>query len=383
MDKLRILHTADLHLGSPFSGSGFDSDKIKERKRDLFECFDSILISAQKKKVDLVIICGDLFEEERVKRSDINSIMRSLSEIAPIRCVLLPGNHDYFREGGYYNWLHWPANVYIFKERELSRFIFEDISLAVYGSAFTSPEDPERLIPKIRFEDKCKFRILAFHGSLIAKPDSAEPYRPFTVAELSGLGADYIALGHYHKPALFKNDRGRIIASYPGSPEPLNFGEIHDHSFNIVMIDNKTVSVETFSSEQRRYLRFEIECGGMKTEKDAVAACRKTAAGASENDIINFILKGALEKNLQFDREVIAAELKKHFFWAKVEDATYPDLDIESISREETTRGLFARQMLELVEESKKSGETEKMGRLNDALYYGLTALDGKRPEKR
>jgi len=383
MDKLRILHTADLHLGSPFSGSGFDSDKIKERKRDLFECFDSILISAQKKKVDLLIICGDLFEEDRVKRSDINSIMRSLSEIAPIRCVILPGNHDYFRAGGYYNWLHWPANVYIFREREFSCFVFEDISLAVYGSAFTSPEDPERLIPKIRLEDNCKFRILAFHGSLIVKPDSAESYRPFTMAELSGLGADYIALGHYHKPAVFKNDKGRIIASYPGSPEPLNFGEIFDHSSNIVAIDNKAVSIETVPSAQRRYYKFEIECGEMKTAKDVVAACRKTAACASEKDIIRFILEGALEKDLQFDREVIASELKKHFFWVKMEDATYPDIDIESISREETTRGLFARQMLELMEESKKSSETEKTDRLNDALYYGLAALDGKRPEKR
>jgi exonuclease SbcD len=383
MYKIRILHTADLHLGSPFSGSGFDSDKIKERKRDLFECFDSILVSAQKKKVDLVIICGDLFEEDRVKRSDINSIMRSLSGIAPIRCVILPGNHDHFRAGGYYDWIHWPANVYIFKEREFTSFVFEDISLAVYGSAFTSPEDPEGLIPKVKLNDKNKFRILAFHGSLIMKPDTTDPYRPFTEAELSALGADYIALGHYHKPAVYKNEKGRIIASYPGSPEPLNFGEIFDHSFNIVTIDDKGVSIETIPSARRSYYKYNAECGGMKTEKDVVSACRKVAADASEKDIIRFVLKGSLQKGLKFDRDVIAAELRKHFFWVKVEDATCPDIDIESISLEQTTRGLFVRQMLDMMEESKKSAETEKTERLSDALYYGLAALDGKRPEKR
>jgi hypothetical protein len=36
-----------------------------------------------------------------------------------------------------------------------------------------------------------------------------------------------------------------------------------------------------------------------------------------------------------------------------------------------------------MMEESKKSAETEKTERLSDALYYGLAALDGKRPEKR
>lgn len=383
MDKLRILHTADLHLGSPFSGSGFDADKIIERKRDLFECFDGILASAKTKNVDLVIISGDLFEEDRVKRSDINTIIQSLSSIAPIRCVILPGNHDHYKSGGYFDWLTWPANVYIFKDRKFSSFQFEDISLAVYGAAFTSPEDPARLMGELKLDDKCKYRILAFHGSLVPKPDTVDPYRPFMADDLSSLGADYIALGHYHKPVVIENEKGRVIASYPGSPEPLNFGETFEHSYNIVTIDDKGAAVETIPSARRRYLQFDVEVGGSKTEKDVVSACRKAAGSDLEKDIVRFVLKGTLEKGLQFDSELITAELKKHYFWVKVDDATRPDIDIESISGEETARGLFVRRMMELMDESGKSGETEKTERLSDALYYGLAALEGRRPEKR
>lgn len=385
MDKLKILHTADLHMGSPFTGSGFDADRIKQRKKDLFDCFSGILKTAQKKKVDLIIISGDLFEENRVKLSEINSILQSLSETAPIRVILLPGNHDHIRPGGYYDWLQMPPNVFLFRNREFDRFEFEDLSLAVYGSAFNSQEDSERILSRLRFDDNRKYRIAAFHGSLIPEGDETNvKYRPFSETEISDLGIDYVALGHYHKPLIMKNTHGRIIASYPGSPEPLNFGETHTHSFNIVTIENNSVNIETIPSSIRKYFMLNIDCSGMNTEKDVTAACRKTASSAAaESDIIGFNLKGRLEKGLKFDKDVIAAEMRKHYFWVKVTDETYPDIDIESISREETTRGGFARHMLELMEAERQSADTEKIERLNDALFYGLSALDGKRPEKR
>lgn len=385
MDKLRVLHTADLHLGSPFSGSGFNAEKIKQRKQDLFDCFSGILKAAQKNKVDLVIICGDLFEEDRVKRSDVNLIVQKIAEIAPIRVVILPGNHDYIRDGGYFNWLQLPPNAYLFNKHKCESFIFEDLSLAVYGSAYTAPEDPEMLMKEVVFNDDCKYRILAFHGSFLSRTDEKNvKYRPFIEQELSETGADYIALGHYHKHTIFRNSKGKIIASYPGSPEPLNFGEIHDHSFNIVTIENKSVEIETVQSAKRKYLAFEVSCKGMNTEKDVISACKKIASDtASEKDIVKFVLKGAITQGLIFERESISTELRKHFFWARIDDNTYPDLDLDAISREETTRGSFTREMLKLIDASRGSSDSVTVKHLEDALFYGLAALEGKKPEKR
>jgi exonuclease SbcD len=385
MDKLRILHTADLHLGSPFNGSGFDAERIKQRKKDLFDCFTEILKTGQKEKVDLVIISGDLFEEDRVKRSDINQIIQNIAEIAPIRVVILPGNHDYYRAGGYYDWIPLPPNAFLFRKRTFESFEFEDLSLAIYGSAFTAPEDPERMMQQVKFIDKCKYRILAFHGSLITRTDVGNvKYRPFLEEDLSEPNADYVALGHYHKHSVIKNSKGKIIASYPGSPEPLNFGEIHEHSFNIVTIENKSVEVKTVPTALRKYLEFEIICKGVNTEKDVIAACKKAASErASEKDVVRFILKGAVDKGLIFDKDTISDELRKYYFWVKVEDSTYPDVDLEAISREETTRGSFTREMLKLIDAGRESSDMNSVERLEDALFYGLAALDGKKPEKR
>jgi len=51
-----------------------------------------------------------------------------------------------------------------------------------------------------------------------------------TVDELTDTGADYIALGHIHKP----QQVGNIPAYYAGSIYPKNFGETHKAGFNVV-----------------------------------------------------------------------------------------------------------------------------------------------------
>ncbi len=54
-----------------------------------------------------------------------------------------------------------------------------------------------------------------------------------SVDDLAGIGADYYALGHIHKP----QQVGTLPAYYAGSIYPKDFGETHKAGFNIVEID--------------------------------------------------------------------------------------------------------------------------------------------------
>lgn len=54
-----------------------------------------------------------------------------------------------------------------------------------------------------------------------------------TIDDLAGIGADYYALGHIHKP----QQVGTLPAYYAGSIYPKDFGETHKAGFNIVEID--------------------------------------------------------------------------------------------------------------------------------------------------
>jgi exonuclease SbcD len=384
MNKLKILHTSDLHLGNPFTDSGFDDNKIFARRMDLINCFLRITEAAVENGVDMLIVSGDFFEEDRVRQTDIHTFCKKFKEISPIQVVLLPGNHDYYKSGGYYDWLEWPANVYIFRSKEFEKFDFPDLKLSVFGSAFTSPEDSSSLLEDFSPKDSLERSILVHHGSLIRSGDVKSQYRPFKENDLKSLKVDYIALGHYHKREIFVDDKSKIKASYPGSPEPLNFGEIYDHSFNIVTFTEDSVEIDFVQSNHRSYLHIDVDCSDLKTEEDVADKCIDLSSGrASAEDIVRFELNGIIDVGLKFDTGIIKERLGNNFFWVCVSDKTIPDYDLEIIGKEETTRGYFVRMMNGLIEGAEKSEKHEKVERLKDALYYGLSALNGRRPEKR
>jgi len=384
MDKIRILHTADLHLGNPFTDSGFDEERIHARRTDLLNCFHRMIDSAVERDIQLIIVSGDLFEEDRVRQADIYTFCDKFAGVSPMQIVLLPGNHDYYRAGGYYDWIDWPENVHIFRSRNFKKIDFPQLDLSLFGSAFTAPEDPKKVLDDFHPTESLKRRVLVHHGSLVHKADEKSAYRPFDEKSIQRLDVDYIALGHYHKPSIIKDTKGTIIASYPGSPEPLNFGEMHHHSFNIVTLDGGKVEIELVPSNKRNYLQIDVNCSGMRTEMDVTDKCMELISHkASPEDIVRFDLTGMLESGLKFDTEIIRERLKKELFWIRIADRTVPDYDIDVIEKEETTRGYFTKRMNELIKKAVKNEENEKAERLKDALFYGLTALEGKKPEKR
>lgn len=385
MGQIRIIHTGDLHLGNFFPESGFADKKIRERSQDLLRTFSGIVRAVTEKKADMLIISGDFFEEERVRAVDINKIVDELSALSPVPVVIAPGNHDYFRKGCLYDWLDWPSNVYIFREKEFAKFDFEDIGLTVYGTAFTAPEDDVNHLAKFKPAGSLAKSVLVYHGSLAIRHDEKSAYRPFAEDDLFSVGVDYIALGHYHKRRRFMTNDDSVKAAYAGSPEPLSFGEIYEHSYNLVTLNDASVDVEYIPTGSRKYFNLEIDCTNLKTDDDVVKASLSAAEekGAGERDIVRFALKGMTEPDLKYDINYINDELRESFFTIRIKDETLPGFDLDAIISEQTSRGLFVKRLKELINDAERAGEEEKKKRLEDAIYYGLAALDGRRPEKR
>ena len=58
---MRILHTADLHLGSPLSAR-LSGERQRERKNELFNTLSRMADKAKELGCGAVIIAGDLFD---------------------------------------------------------------------------------------------------------------------------------------------------------------------------------------------------------------------------------------------------------------------------------------------------------------------------------
>ena len=94
---LRMLHTADLHLGMRFT-RGY-TDAVQQNLIDArFECLERLVSLSNEKKCDLFVVAGDMFDRVKTAQANILRALKALEELETALAVVLPGNHDYFQD---------------------------------------------------------------------------------------------------------------------------------------------------------------------------------------------------------------------------------------------------------------------------------------------
>ena len=83
--SVRILHTGDLHLDSPFAC--LSPEKSEERRRELRETFSRLVTLAREEQVDLLLIAGDLFDADYVTARTASRIIEEFAALAPTEIV--------------------------------------------------------------------------------------------------------------------------------------------------------------------------------------------------------------------------------------------------------------------------------------------------------
>jgi exonuclease SbcD len=89
---MRILHTADWHLGKTIAFTGFDLAPVHEA------VLERIVAIAERESVDMIIIAGDLFDSAnppaRAERLLINALKRLAEGGGGRPVIVVAGNHD-------------------------------------------------------------------------------------------------------------------------------------------------------------------------------------------------------------------------------------------------------------------------------------------------
>lgn len=222
MKKLTFLHTADLHLDSPFIGLKNLPNSIFTRLREsTFTSFQRIIDIAIEKNVDFIIIAGDLYDQE--DRS-IKAQTRLRSEMERlhahrIQVYIIHGNHDH--EGGNWIKLEWPENVHVFSNNEVERktFMKDGHKLAsLYGFSYGQKAVTDNMIHQFQKNSESVFHIGIHHGSVEGNVEHNH-YAPFKLSELIEKGFDYWALGHIHKQQILSE---HPLIMYPGNIQGRN-----------------------------------------------------------------------------------------------------------------------------------------------------------------
>ncbi len=216
---LSFLHTADWQIGMKARRVARVAEKVRAAR---LETASRLTRLAVERRVDFVVIAGDVFEDNLVSLEDVHRVLRILSECAPIPVFILPGNHDPLTPDSVYNRSAFrespPPNVHVFRSREPVRPVPGVVLLPAPLEAKEGFDDPTDGLGPAPGREEGVIAVGVAHGSLRI-PNKFQPNDfPIALDAPERHGLDYLALGHWHS---FYVHGSR--AAYPGTPEPTGF----------------------------------------------------------------------------------------------------------------------------------------------------------------
>ena len=403
---VKLIHTADLHLDSAFR-SRFTKEEAENRRQKQLMAWKELLSFAVEKKVQGILIAGDLFDSPVVSHGTMDFFLSTIAEHPEISFFYLRGNHDTENTFRYQGNL--PKNLFLFsdkgkKYRLNDRLLLagveygtKDISFGenkgatqgagqaaeqaveqetVHGAEALSKNETESeeesKFLKLKEED-CN--ILLLHGALYQgtpKGDSLQGEEGIFLKNLEKLPLSYIALGHIHKGGEGKLNNGALWA-YPGCLQGRGFDEEGERGFLYLKVEEekKEIHKEFIPIKQGEFRILEIEL----LEDEGTLACLKKIevemekAGIAKEDSLRIILKG--KKGLEQERNLryLQLQLQDSVFFLEIRDECELSWNREEAMKEKSLKGEFLRVLAAADNLSKEEQE--------EIIALGMGLLQG------
>lgn len=327
---LKILHSADWHLDSPFVG--FTEDQRRFLQESQRKIPGKVAELCRQEDCDMMLLSGDLFDGE-ASRESIDILKREL-ENSGVPVLISPGNHDFYRDGSPWREEVWPENVFIFTG-ELESVTIHGLNCRIYGAAFQSMDCPS-LLEGFQAQGDEQHCVAVLHGDPIQRNS---PYNPISNAQVRNSSLDYLALGHVHKAGAFRS--GETLCAWPGCPMGRGWDETGEKGVCIVTIDQEA-QVQTRSLHLPRFFDLEVEVSG-----DAVEAVDAILPAVPGDDFYRITLTGTGKVDLE--------ELHREFSDfpnLTLRDKTEPPLEIWADADEDSLEGVYFGMLRKAMEDS-------------------------------
>lgn len=271
MGEIRFLHTADLHLDTPFKGmSDFPEAHFEKLRNSTFQAFARFVDYAVKTKPDFIVIVGDIYDgEDRSLRAQLKfqEGMNALKE-AKIPVFLSYGNHDHLQ--GTWTRFDLPENVHVFKEKVEKRSLkVRGETINLYGFSYPERHVREAIIDDYPVAESTAFHIGLLHGS-INGDESHAVYAPFTKAALLSKQYDYWALGHIHKRQHIHHEPPIV---YPGNIQGRHRKEQGMKGFYEVILSKKEADLRFIPTSVITFEKLSVSCKGIRHAGEWFALC--------------------------------------------------------------------------------------------------------------
>ena len=316
---LKILHSADWHLDSPFASLPEEQRQYLRRKQ--LQLPDKIAELTQREGCHMVLLAGDIFDGIP-GREWVDAVKAALKRCA-VPVFISPGNHDHLGPGSPWESEVWPENVYIFRGG-LEYVTLPQLDCRVYGAGYHSMDCPG-LLQDFHAEGREKYCIALLHGD---PTQSHSPCCPVTAAQIRESGLNYLALGHIHKADSCRS--GDTLCGWPGCPMGRGWDETGEKGVYIVTLESsasirfRSLGLPCFHAEQ-------LHCG-----PDARLALEEVLPAAGSGDFYRVRLTGFSD-----GEELPLGQLRQRFPNLWLEDRREPMPDLWEEAGEDTLRGIY------------------------------------------
>ncbi len=274
MTHFRFIHTADLHLDSPFVGiRAFAPENVASALHDAtFRAYEEIVKLCIEEQVDALLVAGDVYDSaDRSLRAQLKFVsgLKQLDD-AGIRSFVCHGNHDPL--DGWEARLQYPPSCTRFGAGFQAVPVFKDDPkrAVVYGISYPTRNVYDNLARGFGQVDPDSFSIGLMHANVNSNGEHA-PYAACSLHDLQLSQMNYWALGHVHSRQILSERSPTVV--YPGNPQGRHPNESGARGVYLVEVDNaRNVHLDFRAMDCVRWERSVLDISPLETEQDLIEA---------------------------------------------------------------------------------------------------------------
>ena len=385
---LRLLHTADVHLGARHDDLGEAAAAQRERQ---FAAFKATIDLAIVEKVDVFLVAGDLFDSNTQPRRSVERVAAELKRLvgARIRTVIIPGTHDCYDRSSIYRAYDLPSLAGSGPDDDLVTVLTPSVpsvhlttcDVVVQATVFGTKRAPHSPLLDLRVaaQPVAKWHVGMVHGS-IAIPDRTEHDEVVvTKEEIAATGLDYLALGHWHSAQ--RGKAGGTTYAYSGAPEPVAVNQDGAGKVLLVQLDDpggtKTVQILERKVGRTHFDKLDIDAAKIGTQAQLLA----TLSSMADPDLVLDVrLTGVRPDELDVDPTEVEEQLKGSFLRLRFRDVAVAALTDGSLPSPDTIAGAFIHDVEARIAELEADSSDTNLAdaaELRDVLRLGRLLLAG------
>ena len=354
---MRILHTADIHIGYKTHGVVDPKSGLNSRLGDFERCFRYMVEHAVEEDIDLVLFCGDAYRDMNPSQTDQRIFARCLKPLLDreIPVVMIVGNHDHPYTFGKVNSMEifslFSDSIHLFRERESRDIMTKSGPVRIIGlpwpmvhdfrtkqkfASLPKEEQHHRVheiysdfilteVERLRKKQVDYPVILAghLHVDTAVMTEGSERFTlvtrdpVFSLSLLKRPEFDYVALGHIHKHQELGTGEAPPVV-YSGSIERISFAEAEQEK-GFVMIDiskNKKLQFHHVPTPARAMVPVEVD---VRNEEDPMPLILERIEETSlEGTIVRVVITCRGEQRKLVDMKEVRKALRPAFVIAGI-----------------------------------------------------------------